>query len=60
MSGPTDPGTRLLDGLEDLVRRHRALRTEGSEGLHVELITAEVAQHLAVARTALRRRTPAA
>ncbi|MEQ3554342.1 hypothetical protein WIS52_28075 [Pseudonocardia nematodicida] len=53
---PTDPGAQLLDGLEALVRRHRALRTEYADGLHAELITAEVAQHLAVARNALRRR----
>jgi hypothetical protein len=59
----TDPGTRLLDSLEALVRRHRALRTAGPDGvsdsadvLHAELITAEVAQQLAVARNALRRR----
>ncbi|ANY08541.1 hypothetical protein [Pseudonocardia sp. HH130630-07] len=51
-----DPASTLLDGLEALVRRHRALRTESPDTLHTELITAEVAQHLAVARTALRRR----
>ena len=53
---PADPGARLLDGLEALVRRHRALAHDDSTPLHVELITAEVAQQLAVARTALRRR----
>ncbi|OLL73049.1 hypothetical protein Ae168Ps1_1430c [Pseudonocardia sp. Ae168_Ps1] len=55
----TDPGTRLLDGLEALVRRHRALRTAGPDGVSDRadvLITAEVAQQLAVARNALRRR----
>ncbi|MEQ3552823.1 hypothetical protein WIS52_20335 [Pseudonocardia nematodicida] len=51
----TDPGTQLLDNLEALVRRHRALRGNHPEALHAELITAEVAQHLAVARAALRR-----
>ncbi|GAA4990844.1 hypothetical protein WHI96_09400 [Pseudonocardia tropica] len=63
MSIPTlpsaDPGTQLLDGLDALVRRHRALRGGGDPGndaLHAELITAEVAQQLAAARTALRRR----
>ncbi|MBC3192264.1 hypothetical protein H7X46_14455 [Pseudonocardia sp. C8] len=53
---PADPGTQLLDGLEALVRRHRALRADDTGPLHAELITAEVAQHLAVARNALRRR----
>lgn len=52
---PVDPGRRLLDGLEALVHRHRALAHDTSASLHVELITAEVAQQLAVARTALRR-----
>ncbi|MFP5020665.1 hypothetical protein [Pseudonocardia phyllosphaerae] len=55
----TDPGARLLDGLEALVRRHRALAHDTSGPLHVELITAEVAQQLAIARTAPRHR-PAA
>ena len=39
-----DPGTQLLDGLDALVRRHRALRGGGDPGndaLHAELITAE-------------------
>lgn len=48
---------RLLDGLEALVARHRALapRTPEDVGLHAELVTAEVAQELALARAALRR-----
>lgn len=45
-----DPGERLLDDLEALVRRHRALRNADSGPLHTELITAEVAMQLAVAR----------
>lgn len=59
----TDPGTRLLDGLEALVLRHRALHNESTgsaDALHTELITAEVAQQLALARNALRRRPRAA
>ncbi|MCE3551367.1 hypothetical protein LWC33_07870 [Pseudonocardia sp. RS11V-5] len=50
-----DIGTRLLEGLDALVRRHRALLSVGSGTLHAELITAEVAHELAVARSALRR-----
>ncbi|MCE0763255.1 hypothetical protein LWC35_10095 [Pseudonocardia kujensis] len=50
-----DVGARLLEGLEALVQRHRALLNTGSGGLHAELITAEVAHELAVARSALRR-----
>jgi hypothetical protein len=51
---------RLLDSLEDLVRRHRALALqESSDGrkvdLHAELIAAEVAHELAMARSALHR-----
>lgn len=48
---------RLLDGLEALIARHRALAPGSVEhsGLHAELITAEVAQELALARSALRR-----
>jgi hypothetical protein len=60
----------LLTALDDLVRRHRALRPapgdddvpaglrdvgSGLSDLHAELITAEVAQELAKARAALRR-----
>lgn len=47
---------RLLTSLDDLVRRHRALalHTEHSD-LHVELITAEVAHQLAMARNAVHR-----
>jgi hypothetical protein len=59
----------LLTALDDLVRRHRALRPapggddvpagrgdgSGLGDLHAELITAEVAQELAKARAALRR-----
>ncbi|GAA1381874.1 hypothetical protein GCM10009613_08630 [Pseudonocardia kongjuensis] len=54
-SGAVDPGAQLLDGLEALVRRHRALARDTAGTLHAELITAEVAQQLAVARNALRR-----
>jgi hypothetical protein len=51
---------RLLTSLDDLVRRHRALALHGlDEGghseLHAELIAAEVAHQLAMARNALRR-----
>ncbi|MGE3284567.1 MAG: hypothetical protein AB7J32_00530 [Pseudonocardia sp.] len=47
---------RLLDSLDDLVRRHRSLTPPEPYGaLHAELITAEVAHELAVARDALRR-----
>ena len=48
---------RLLDGLEALVARHRALAPQSPDdrGLHAELITAEVAHELAMARAALRR-----
>ncbi|MET0188332.1 MAG: hypothetical protein ABW212_04985 [Pseudonocardia sediminis] len=50
-------GDRLLDSLEALVARHRALAPHSPEdrGLHAELITAEVAQELAMARRALAR-----
>jgi hypothetical protein len=52
---------RLLDSLDRLVRRHRSLalhsgeHTESHDALHVELITAEVAQELAMARSAWHR-----
>jgi hypothetical protein len=49
-------GDRLLDALESLVERHRALALRpDAEGLHAELIAAEVAHELSVARSALRR-----
>lgn len=48
--------SRLLDALDDLVRRHRSLAPpEPHSHLHAELITAEVAHELALARAALRR-----
>lgn len=50
-----DTARRLLDGLDALVRRHRALAHDDAAPLHAELITAEVAIELAVARRALRR-----
>ena len=51
--------TRLLDSLEDLVTRHRALAGDASEvELHAELIAAEVAHELSVTRSALRRNPP--
>jgi hypothetical protein len=52
---------RLLNSLEDLVRRHRALalHTEHVD-LHAELIAAEMAHELAVARSALHRHPPLA
>jgi hypothetical protein len=47
---------RLLDALEDLVARHRALAGNPEQvALHAELIAAEVAHELAVTRSALRR-----
>jgi len=47
---------RLLDGLESLLERNRALLGDPDAGaLHVELIAAEVAHELAIARAALRR-----
>jgi hypothetical protein len=51
---------RLLSSLEQLVSRHRALALDaapdpGHDELHVELIAAEVAHELAVARSALQR-----
>jgi hypothetical protein len=69
MSSPTRESIRqtiaerLLDSLEDLVRRHRALALQGSPGeekvdLHAELIAAEVAHELATARSALHRHPP--
>ena len=66
MSSPTRESTRhsiadrLLTSLEDLVRRHRALGLHAAEesALHAELIAAEVAHELAVARSALHRHPP--
>ncbi len=52
---------RLLTSLEDLVRRHRALGPhpeDAASALHAELIAAEVAHELAVARSALHRHPP--
>ncbi len=71
MSSPTRESIRhsiadrLLTSLEDLVRRHRAFAPHTAEGsalhdpaLHAELIAAEVAHELAVARSALHRHPP--
>jgi hypothetical protein len=51
---------RLLDSLENLVRRHRALGLHAADesALHAELIAAEVAHELAVARSAMHRHPP--
>jgi len=47
---------RLLTSLDDLVRRHRALALHSEHvELHAELIAAEVAHQLSVARSALHR-----
>lgn len=52
-SGPR-VAERLLAALDALVRRHRALALHSEHGqLHAELIAAEVAHQLALARTAL-------
>jgi hypothetical protein len=51
----TDIGDTLLESLEALVDRHRSLRTAAGAAAPSELIAAEVAQHLAVARAALQR-----
>lgn len=46
----------LLSALEALVRRHRALALDQDDvDLHAELIAAEVAHELAIARSALQR-----
>lgn len=44
---------RLLDSIDDLVRRHRALAAHdgASAALHAELIAAELDQQVAVLRT---------
>lgn len=62
MSAPTRDESRrriadrLLSSLDDLVRRHRALALHTDHvDLHAELISAEVAHHLAMTRTALHR-----
>ncbi len=50
---------RLLADLADLVQRHRSSAPPSEYAdLHAELITAEVAHHLALARTALHRHRP--
>ncbi|MGD9987400.1 hypothetical protein [Pseudonocardia sp.] len=51
-----DIAARLLDGLEALLVRHRALLVEPDiSALHAELIAAEVAHELQRARAALQR-----
>ena len=54
--GPNVP--RLLDALDDLIRRHRALAAHdgGDDSLHAELIAAELAQQIAVIRRPAPRR----
>lgn len=55
----TEIVSRLLDSLEDLVTRHRALAGDPTQvDLHAELIAAEVAHELSVTRSALRRHPP--
>ena len=50
---------RLLDALERLVQRHRALALHSEHApLHAELIAAEVAHQLATARNDLLRHPP--
>ena len=53
-TGGPDTARQLLDGLEALVQRHRALANDDAAPLHAELITAEVAMQLALARRSLR------
>lgn len=54
-----DIADRLLNSLDDLVRRHRALAlTTEHVDLHAELIAAEVAHQLAMARSALHHHPP--
>lgn len=50
---------RMLDSLDDLVRRHRALAAEDGEddALHAELIAAELAQQIAVMRRPIPRQS---
>ncbi|SDH40584.1 hypothetical protein [Pseudonocardia oroxyli] len=50
----TEIGDQLLESLEALVDRNRSLRATGAAAPS-DLIAAEVAQHLAVARSALSR-----
>lgn len=51
---------RLLDSIDDLVRRHRALAGQGGadETLHAELIAAELDQQAAVLRKLPRQTRP--
>ena len=50
---------QLLEALDDLVARHRALALHDEHvELHAELIAAEVAHQLAVTRSALHRYPP--
>ena len=50
---------QLLGALDELVTRHRALALHDEHvELHAELIAAEVAHQLALARSALRRHPP--
>jgi len=57
----TSIADRLLTALEGLVERHRALvLTPENARLHAELIAAEVAHQLAVARGDLLRHPPPA
>ena len=58
MAAPVRPdlADRLLDTLDDLVRRHRGLGHDAEHPeLHAELIAAEVDHALALTRYALRR-----
>jgi hypothetical protein len=48
-------GDRLLDALESIVARHRALGPAEPTDLQAELIAAEVAHQLALTRSELRR-----
>jgi hypothetical protein len=48
-------GSRFLDALEGIVRRHRSLAPAEHPDLHAELIAAEVAHHLALVRAELAR-----
>ena len=50
---------RLLNALEQLVSRHRALSVDDLHGhLHAELVAAEVAHQLAITRSDLLRHPP--
>ena len=52
---PADRSTvhRMLDSIDDLVRRHRALAAHDGEddALHTELIAAELTQQIAMMRS---------